>query len=115
MEQVFRQDGVQILKGEGIEPNLVGLFDEHFDGRLVVQDHLGFLYVFTLCCLTEFDQDFKCQDDCKYSPPDGKKPMTGQSAACPGFVGHRCRRGSCRQGCDPFHVIEHAMIPKDRK
>ena len=47
---------MQVPEGEGIESDLIDFFDKHFDGRLVIQDHLGFLYVFTLCRLTEFNQ-----------------------------------------------------------
>ena len=31
VQQIFRQNGVQVPKGERIEPDLFGFFDEHFN------------------------------------------------------------------------------------
>jgi hypothetical protein len=53
----MKERGQRLFRiSERIEPDLIGLGNEHFDGRFVIEDHLGFQDVFTLCRLTEFDQ-----------------------------------------------------------
>nr|UOZ96703.1 hypothetical protein NCPCFENI_00600 [Cupriavidus sp.] len=46
---------MEVLEGESIKTYLVGVLDQHLDSSLVVEDHLGFEGVLTLCDLTEFD------------------------------------------------------------
>lgn len=41
-QQVFRQSTVQVHQRVAVELCLANVFDKKFDGRLVVQDHLGF-------------------------------------------------------------------------
>ena len=41
-QQVFCQSAVQIHKGEAVETNLLNVLHQQLNGRLVVQDHLGF-------------------------------------------------------------------------
>ncbi len=39
-QEVFRKRAVQIEERETVESGRVGVFDQEFDGRLVIQDHL---------------------------------------------------------------------------
>ncbi len=55
-EQVVCQQRMQVQNGVTIETDFVGLLDEHFDGRLVVQDHLRFQRILSLGGLAQFEQ-----------------------------------------------------------
>ena len=55
-KQVVRQQGMQIEDGVTVKADLGGLFDQEFDGRLVVQDHLRFTGILAFGGLPQFQQ-----------------------------------------------------------
>ena len=50
--KIFRQQGVQIEKGKGVEADFLGMFGEHLDRRLVVEDHLNFALILAIGSLS---------------------------------------------------------------
>ncbi len=55
-QQVVHQQAMQVQDRVAVETDFVGLLDEQFNSRLVVQDHLRFQRILALGGLAQFEQ-----------------------------------------------------------
>jgi hypothetical protein len=68
------------LKKVSVEADFLGVFDEHLDGRLVVEDHLRLAMILAFRGMSKFDEIL------------GFQPAVGvalEPAGCPGEVDHQ--------------------------
>ena len=91
-QQIFRQQSMQVEEGERIETHLVRLFYEHFDGCLVIKDHLGFQDIFPFRRLTELDQILRVKTVIRISFQPGRSPRKIDQQPVQNFPGIRAGR-----------------------